>query len=112
MAAREKPPENTIFQLVRNHAHTSAAIPAQCAGMATALADQFVQVPGEIKRLYTLPLTLILQQKKWLCSPRNGFLLIRVYYFHVPTDGRGGEDNIGGAGQGRECPDTLWSQTK
>ena len=98
--AREKLPENAIFQLVRGHPRTSTAIHAQCVGMATALANQFAQVPGEIKRLYTLPLTLILQQKKWLCSP------------YVPTDGRGEEDNIGGAGQGRECPDTPWSQTK
>ena len=52
MVAREKLPENAIFQLVRGHPRTSTAIHAQCVGMATALANQFAQVPGEIKRLY------------------------------------------------------------
>ena len=53
MVAREKPPENAIFQLVHGHPRTSTAIHAQCVGMATALANQFAQVPGEIERLYT-----------------------------------------------------------
>ena len=59
-----------------------------------------------------ITLTLILWPKKWLCSPWNGFLFLCVYYFRVLTAGRGEDDIGGGAGRGRECPDTPWSQTK
>ena len=56
-------------------------------------------------------LTLILWQKNRYARLGTAFFFY-VYYFRVPTASRGEDDIGGGAGWGRECPDTPWSQTK